>query len=452
MKLKKLFALALAAVMLALPVAAAEPSDWALSELTDGEALGMLSEEDMKGIQDTVTADKLNAICAVLDARLAAAGLEKKDAATAAAAPQGDVTRGDVMEHLYYTAASYALPADVLDAAWSPVEALQSWGVVNGYSDGSVQQERLCTLEEAVVMGSRCAAALIDRLGGGSQGLLWKAEKGESVVYLLGTIHVDRGNIYPFGRQLRGVLAEAQRVVFEVDFGNQEELMQFAALQTYSDGSKLSDHIDAELYQRVIDALEPYGYPEVIVSQLKPWVISNLFTSLQASSVEEGQADALMVIDMYVYSKSLAEGKEIGEIEGYMYQGQLFDTLSEEYQLAYLEQSVEVFEQSKAEAGVAGEVDAAYDELIGYWIGRDIDGFAKAYDKDAMSEVEDELNDRLFGERDDHMSAYVKEILDSGEKGTTLIVVGAGHMVGKTGIVNQLLEAGYTVAAVEAAQ
>ena len=64
MKLRKLFALALAAVMLALPVAAAEPSNWALSELTDSEALGMLSDEDMDAIQDTVTAEKLDAICA----------------------------------------------------------------------------------------------------------------------------------------------------------------------------------------------------------------------------------------------------------------------------------------------------------------------------------------------------------------------------------------------------
>ncbi len=452
MKLRKLFALALAAVMLALPVAAAEPSDWALSELTDSEALGMLSDEDMDAIQDTVTAEKLDAICAVLDARLAAAGLEEKSAFTAAAAPQGEVTRGDVMRRLYDTAAGYALPADVLDAGWSPVEALQNWGVVNGYSDGSVQEDRPCTLEEALVMGSRCATALIDRLGGGSKGLLWKAEKGESVVYLLGTIHIDRGNIYPFGEQLRGVLAEAQRVVFEVDFGNQDQIAQFAALQAYSDGSKLSDHISAELYQRVVSALKPYGYPEVIVNQLKPWVLANLFTSLQASDVEEGQSAAPMVIDMYVYSKALVEGKEIGEIEGYMYQGQLFDSLSEEYQLAYLEQSVEAFEQSKNGDEDTDEMGAAYDELIGFWIGRDIDGFTQVYDKDAMGEVEDELTAKLFGERDDHMSAYVKEILDSGEKGTTLIVVGAGHMVGETGIVKQLLDAGYTVAAVEDVQ
>ena len=60
----------------------------------------------------------------------------------------------------------------------------------------------------------------------------------------------------------------------------------------------------------------------------------------------------------------------------------------------------------------------------------------------------DELNSKLFGERDDNMSAYVKNLLDAQDGTTSLVVVGAGHMIGETGIVQQLLDAGYTVAPV----
>ena len=277
---------------------------------------------------------------------------------------------------------------------------------------------------------------------------MWKAEKDGTTVYLLGTIHVDRGNIYPFGSQLRGVMTDADRVVFEVDFGNEDGLAAYAAMQVYSDGTSLSDHIDADLYQQVVELLAPYGYDESIVSTLKPWVVANLVTSLQASDVQETDISAPMVIDMYVYSRSLVDGKDIAEIEGYAYQAEIFDSLSAEYQNEYLRQTVELFLTGSETESAAESVNSVYDEWIGMWIDRDIDGFTAAYPKDEAAMTEDELNSKLFGERDDNMSAYVKNLLDAQDGTTSLVVVGAGHMIGETGIVQQLLDAGYTVAPV----
>ena len=447
MNLKKLFAAALAALMLVVPVAAAEPSAWALGELTDSEALGMLTQADMEVLQSTVTHEKLQVICNALDSRLAAAGLEKRADYTLAPVA-AELTRGAVMNALADIVCSYAMPDGVLPEAADAAQLLQALGVVRGYSDGSVQADRLCTLEEAFVMGSRCVTALVDLLDDGSNGFLWKAEKDGTTVYLLGTIHIDRGSIYPFGSQLRGVMADADRVVFEVDFGNEEGLAAYAAMQVYSDGTSLSDHIDADLYQQVVELLAPYGYDESIVSTLKPWVVANLVTSLQASDVQDADVSAPMVIDMYVYSRSLVDGKDIAEIEGYAYQAELFDSLSAEYQNEYLRQAVELFLAGSETESAAESVNSVYDEWIGMWIDRDIDGFTAAYPKDEAAMTEDELNSKLFGERDDNMSAYVKNLLDAQDGTTSLVVVGAGHMIGETGIVQQLLDAGYTVAPV----
>lgn len=445
MNLKKLFAVLLTICMLAIPVAAA-PSNWAASELTDSEALGMLQADDLEALQKTVTPEKLQVVCSVLDQRLAAAGLEKR-ADYAPAPTASELTRGAVLDALMEIVNSYVMPDGVLPQADGAALTMQALEVVRGYSDHSLQLDRLCTLEEALVMGSRCVTALVDRLNDGSNGFLWKAEKDGNVVYLLGTIHVDRGNIYPFSASLRDVLQQSDRVVFEVDFGNEEGLEQYAAMQVYSDGTSLKDHIDTDLYQQVVDLLAPFGYDESIVSTLKPWVLANLFTSLTASDVTVSDASAPMVIDMYVYTKAFALGKAIGEIEGYAYQAALFDSLSAEYQNDYLRQSVELF-TAGTDTDPEESVDSVYDEWISMWIDRDIEGFITAYPKDDAAMSEDELNSKLFGERDDNMSAYVKNLLDTQNSGTTLIVVGAGHMIGETGIVQQLLDAGYTVAPV----
>ena len=208
----------------------------------------------MEVLQSTVTHEKLQVICNALDSRLAAAGLEKRADYTLAPVA-AELTRGAVMNALADIVYSYVMPDGVLPEAADAAQLLQALGVVRGDSDGSVQADRLCTLEEAFVMGSRCVTALVDLLDDGSNGFLWKAEKDGTTVYLLGTIHIDRGSIYPFGSQLRGVMADADRVVFEVDFGNEEGLAAYAAMQVYSDGTSLSDHIDADLYQQVVELL-----------------------------------------------------------------------------------------------------------------------------------------------------------------------------------------------------
>ena len=109
-------------------------------------------------------------------------------------------------------------------------------------------------------------------------------------------------------------------------------------------------------------------------------------------------------------------------------------------------QTVELFLAGSETESAAESVNSVYDEWIGMWIDRDIDGFTAAHPKDEAAMTEDELNSKLFGERDDNMSAYVKNLLDAQDGTTSLVVVGAGRMIGETGIVQQLLDAGYTVA------
>ena len=46
-------------------------------------------------------------------------------------------------------------------------------------------------------MAERLILALYDANDAGSRGLLWKAVNGDNTLYLLGTIHMDRSNVYP---------------------------------------------------------------------------------------------------------------------------------------------------------------------------------------------------------------------------------------------------------------
>ena len=79
------------------------------------------------------------------------------------------------------------------------------------------------------------------------------------------------------------------------------------------------------------------------------------------------------------------------------------------------------------------------------WKARDTEGFAAAYPKDTIIQSDDELNSKLFTDRDPGMIQYAADYLSQEGSHTGLMVVGAGHMVGDTGIVQGLIDQGYTV-------
>ncbi|MPN16800.1 hypothetical protein SDC9_164147 [bioreactor metagenome] len=91
-----------------------------------------------------------------------------------------------------------------------------------------------------------------------------------------------------------------------------------------------------------------------------------------------------------------------------------------------------------------------------FWKSRDIASFSASYDKDAYLSSSDELVAQLYNKRDPVMIQFAADLLSgktgagSGEHQTVILVVGAGHMIGETGIVQGLRGLGYTVEEVSA--
>lgn len=298
-------------------------------------------------------------------------------------------------------------------------------------------------------MARRLVLALYDRCDAGSKGLLWKAVNGETTLYLLGTIHVDRGNVYPFHSSLRQAIETAQDAYFEIDFLDTEGYEAFYALQFYSDGSTLADHVSPEVYTEAVRAGAALGLTEEQVAAFKPWALANLLQSLALNSGSEeagaSGAEAPMLLDQYVYSASTNLGHTIGQVESYQFQAEMFDGLSAGYQEYYLGGMIAAYygegEAPGGEETPAEQVDA----MLAAWKDRDVAAFEAAYDKDGELADEDELARALLVDRDPGMIAWADGYLKGAEARTGLLTVGAAHMVGETGIVRGLTDLGYTV-------
>ena len=452
--MKKLLTLLLAFGLLGstVPVFAAEAQAdpipaWAYGEVADIYAMGLTGDEIYTDHSKPVTQEQLDKMTQVVADKLALLEVEQRSSDGSFVL---DTTRGGVLNALYMEALPYAF-AEV-DAG--PVEFLSSLGVVHG--DGAdLALDRPCTLLEAACFANRMILALYDQQNAGSLGLLWKAEGNGNTLYLLGSIHTDRGNLYPFHKQLRDIITGVELAAFELDFNSQEGIDEFTAMQVYSDGTTLKDHISTELYQEVVDALTPLGMTEEEIALFKPWTLANSFTSL--SMKDESTSDNAMALDLYVNAKASNLGIPVEGVETYAFQGKIFDDLSDEYQENYLAMTLSMYlgmdaaeglseEERAAYEAALKEQDAAVDRWMAQWKTRNTEGFANDYPKDEIqANPSDELNSKLFEGRDPNMIAWADRYLKQSGSHTGIMTVGAGHMIGKTGVVQGLKDLGYTV-------
>ena len=444
--MRRLLAGAAAALLLSAPALAAEPqlpSVWSVDQLADSYAMGLVDDNYPTYLQSTVTLQQLEAMTDVVADKLALLELPQRPADGQALVV--DTTRGGVMNALYQQAAAYDI-----DGVEAGAQAfLGALGVVRGDQSGQLHTERPCTYEEAMVMANRLILALYDQNDAGSRGLLWKATNGGNTLYLLGTIHLDRSNVYPLHKSLRDAIDASQTVAFELDLNDQQGIALLQSLQTYADGTTLADHISPELYGRVQAAAESLGLGPNGLDTYKPWALASTFSTL--SMMDDTTSANAMAIDSYVNARAVNGGKQIDAVETYAFQGGIFDGLSAAYQESYLGASLALYEMAQGGApdpepqAAAGEQEQMLAGMFEAWKDRDPEAFSKVYDKDAVIHSDDELNAKLFTERDPGMIRAAAAYLEQEGENTVLLAVGAGHMVDPGGIVSGLRELGYTV-------
>lgn len=447
---KRILGLALAGTLLLAPCAlAAEggdepriqmPAPWAVEELADSYALGLVDDNFPAYIEDPVTEDALIALCGAVAEKLVLLG--RPDAEVPELEVDG--TRGGVMNAMYMVAGGWDFGVEGDDA----LSYLRGLGVVKGNESGDPMTERVCSYQEAMVMAQRLVLALYDRFDAGAKGLLWKAGDGDTTLYLLGTIHADRDNVYPFHKTLRDAILSAEKTYMELNLNDAAGLMELAAMQTYSDGTTLADHVTAELYGRTVALFAQLGVPEEQIVLYKPWALAQTISNLVMQDESTG---TVMAVDMYVNAKSVNHGTPVAGLETYAFQGGIFDGTSAEYQLESLEQSVTLME-----GVLTGELDeetaAALEEeltmmsgMMAAWKAGDPAAMAEIYDKAAILDSDDEMLRELFARRDPNMVQAARAILDEDGGHTYLMAVGAGHMMEPGGIVPELEKLGYTV-------
>jgi uncharacterized protein YbaP (TraB family) len=259
---------------------------------------------------------------------------------------------------------------------------------------------------------------------------LWKAQSKTGTVYLLGTIHFFKKELYPLKKTIEDAFDKADVLAVEANIEDVSNLSIQKLMEAafYSGNDTLEKHVSGETYELVKKEFADSVLPSELINKQRPWLIALTLTSLKL--VQLG-FDPSYGIDIHFLSK--AEGKkEIAELESVDYQIGLFSKFSDKEQEIYLLNTLKDLKM------LAQEVN----ELIPAWKSGDVKTLEFILKKD-----EDEktafINERLIYERNRGMASKIEDFLKTAE--TYFVVVGAGHLVGDRGIIEILKGKGYSV-------
>ncbi len=261
---------------------------------------------------------------------------------------------------------------------------------------------------------------------------LWRVQSTRNTVYVLGSIHLLKKDVYPLSRTIEGAFEKSDVLAVEADVSDISRLDIQKLMDTafYQGSDSLEKHVSRKTFNLIKEETTRVGLPMELIYNQKPW-----FLGLTLESVElmKSGYDPNYGIDKYFLSKA-GESKKISELESLDYQIDLLAGLNDEEQelfLLYTLRELKILVQ---------EVD----KLVDAWKSGAVEKMETTI---ARSLVEDRrfytIYDKLIYKRNRNMAEKIEGYLRA--SGTYFVIVGAAHLLGDKGIIQLLKDRGYSV-------
>ena len=272
--------------------------------------------------------------------------------------------------------------------------------------------------------------------------LLWRVTDASGhELYLFGTIHVGDRRTTVALEKLAGRIRECDALAVEFDAVAYENDMaaMMADMQKYvlTDGTRITDHMPAELYEQAKAELEKASLYNGFLDFYKLALWSQLVEN--ALLMNESKLDTEYGMDGQLIRFAYDNGIDVLDVESASFQTGVMLDMSDELHVFLIKSSLE----HKGEYGE--QVDGMYEA----WVAGDEDGIidydsteTDEYTEEELALIE-EYNKALIYDRNIGMADKAEEYLAAGQK--TFFAVGTGHMVGEGGIADLLTQRGYKV-------
>ena len=276
-------------------------------------------------------------------------------------------------------------------------------------------------------------AAVAPRPLAATRSFLWKASKGQGVVYLVGSVHMLTADFYPLAPALEDAFKDSDLLVEEADLSEmlspttQFSLLQRGMLPSGQTLDKVVSPATLALVNAHVGVFGP-GAAVAAVKQFKPWFLA---MTLEAMEWQKAGFDPQLGLDKHFFDRAQSEGKAVQGLETTEFQISLFDSMSAEQQERFLAETLKDLDKETASVG----------QLASAWKSGDVAGVERFVLKDLQSDPV--VYERLLVGRNRAWLPKLEALFSRPRP--AMVVVGAAHLVGPDGLVAMLKAKGYTL-------
>ncbi|GHH96896.1 TraB/GumN family protein [Neobacillus kokaensis] len=256
----------------------------------------------------------------------------------------------------------------------------------------------------------------------------YKISKGDHYMYLLGTIHIGKEEMYPFPKQIKEALKDSQYLVTEtdgegIDRGDYQQSIDEKVF-LLGNGKTLNHYLSKESQDYLQERAKEYGVKYESLQDYKLWYVINQFLNAETAglSVDYGVDHKIseLATNYHVNYKFLESPKEH------------FDLIQKAYPETEADQLIkQIPPLTEAKEG------------LNHLFKDYIEGEIKLDDEIPVNDVEKWQNKILVEERNKRWIKKLESYIDSGD--IYFAAVGAGHLEGQEGLLANFESNGYLV-------
>ena len=257
---------------------------------------------------------------------------------------------------------------------------------------------------------------------------LWVLSGEHNHVYLMGSFHLLRSSDYPLAPEFEAAYRDAEALCMEIDFDDTDEgtlALQTLTLARLPQGKSLKAEL-GESYPAVRDKAMALGIDLEPLDGYQPWfvAITASVTELMRLGFNPNEG-----VEKHFLKRARDDHKEICGFETAEEQLKLFSGMSETEQAALLAQSIDEL----------GDVATQMNEMLDAWKHGDEHELLKTAFR--QMERNPELYRAMILDRNRRFAQGIEGLLK--EKRDYLVIVGAGHLVGRDSVLKMLRRQGH---------
>ena len=271
-----------------------------------------------------------------------------------------------------------------------------------------------------------------------AESAVWKVHHGNQTIYIGGTVHLLRPSDFPLPEEFEQAYNASDRLIFETDIAalNTPAVQsRIITLMMAEPGKSLDRLLTPQTLAKLSDAAAKRGLD---INQIKQFKAGMVVTTLQITEMMR-LGMTLEGVDSYFSQRAARDHRPTGQLETIDAQIAYLANMGKGNEDEFIRRSLDELDN----------IETLYQQIIASWKEGNLQQLDALVVRD-MRTVFPEVYRQLLVKRNNDWLPNIEALFD--EPGTEYVLVGAAHLVGEDGLLQQLQKKGYKTTQIKAAK